>query len=281
MFLSSVTLVLQEMLEAALLVSVMLMFSHLFHRLWPESFSVTHRWIYFSAAFGVIGSALLAYFTPAISTWFDYVGQEVVNAGMHLVSLGFIVVLTFVVTITRYMRTPRSRNKLVTFSMASIVSLSIAREGCEIVLYLQGVTMQSDNISTVLFGSLLGAGIGGSIGILLYYSLVSMRALLARRLGVVLLSLIAGNMAGQMALLLNQADWIPFTAVAWNSSALIPEGSIIGRLLYALVGYEATPSMAHVSSYLIGILLVLVSPLSRKLWSSDPGMVTVADGAVR
>jgi len=266
MFLNSVILVLQEILEAALLISVMLMFTHLFNQLWQRSFLLTHHWAYYSILVGIIGSAIFAHYTPVISTWFDYVGQEIVNASIHLLSLTILMVLAFAVPGRRLDAKPHTRSTLIAACMAGVVLLSITREGSEIMQYIGGIASQPDNFSPVIFGGILGAGIGMSTGILLYYGLVSLNSKLAFRTGLVLLCLIAGNMAAQIALLLNQADWLPYTPVAWNSSGLISETSILGHLLYALVGYEATPSISQVVCYGLGIILVVLSPLCRRLW---------------
>jgi high-affinity iron transporter len=51
----------------------------------------------------------------------------------------------------------------------------------------------------------------------------------------------------------------------WDSSAWLPEHSVAGRLLYALIGYESSPSAAQVVSYLAGTLAVLAAAvLGRK-----------------
>lgn len=62
----------------------------------------------------------------------------------------------------------------------------------------------------------------------------------------------------QIAQLLAQADWIPSQYPLWNSSALISENSLTGQLLYALIGYEATPTPIQIISYLISLLLIIV-----------------------
>jgi len=277
MFLNSVVLVLQEMLEAALLVSVMLVFTHMFNRLWRGSFVLTHRWVYYSILSGGIGSVIFAYYTPVISVWFDYVGQEVVNATIHALSLLLLVLLAFAVPGAQLDNRPRARSQLIAFCMTGVVFFSIVREGSEIMQYISGIASQPENFTPVIFGGIIGAGIGVSTGILLYYVLVSLNTKMAFRASLVLLCLIAGNMAAQIALLLNQADWLPYTPAAWNSSELIPETSVIGHLLYALIGYEATPSATQVVCYGLGIVVIVLSPLCRRLWRFD----SVADANVQ
>jgi high-affinity iron transporter len=102
--------------------------------------------------------------------------------------------------------------------------------------------------------------------VFLFYGLINLSVIWSFRASLILLCLIAGNMGSQAVLLLTQADWLPFTPIAWNSSAALPEASILGHLLYALVGYEATPSILQVALYLFGIILIIASPLFRKTW---------------
>lgn len=270
MFLSAVVLILQEILEAALLVSVMLMFTHLFNQLWQGTILLTRYWVLYSIVLGGLCAAIFAYYTPAISVWFDYVGQEIANAAIHIVSLTLLMILAFLVPASSLDAKPRVRSRLILVCMTGVVLFSIVREGSEIMLYLIGVTSQPENVTATIFGSLLGAGIGISTGILLFYSLMSLNNKWAFRAGLILLCLSAGNMAAQSALLLIQADWLPYTPALWNSSALISETSVVGRLLYALVGYEATPSAAQVICYGAGMLAVVVSPLCRRLlWNNQ------------
>lgn len=266
MFLNAVILVLREMLEAALLISVMLVFTRLFHTVWKQSFLLRDSWVYYGIALGGLGAAVYSYFTPQISIWFDYVGQEVVNASIHGVALLLLLALTIVAPLEVGDARQRARTRLVSLCMIGVVLLSIVREGSEIMQYIGGIASQPGNFTPLLFGGIIGAGIGVSTGILLFYGLISLRTQVAFRSSIVLLCLVAGNMAAQVAQLLNQADWLPYSPVAWNTAELIPENSVVGHLLYALIGYEATPSLLQVGFYVAGVTLVGLSPLFRRLW---------------
>ncbi len=97
MFLNAVMLVLQEMIEAALLISVLLVFTHLFQKSWDKAFVLRTRWVAISVVMGTLGAAVYSYYTPQISEMFDYVGQEVFNASIHLLSFILIFLLAFMV----------------------------------------------------------------------------------------------------------------------------------------------------------------------------------------
>ena len=76
MLLSSVIIILREVLEGALLMSVLLALSS--HR------GFNFRWSLVAIASGIIGAFIYAAEFQTISTWFDYGGQEIVNASLHI-----------------------------------------------------------------------------------------------------------------------------------------------------------------------------------------------------
>ncbi len=269
MFLNAVILVLQEMIEAALLISVLLAFTHLFQKSWDKAFVLRTRWVAISIAIGSVGASVYSFYTPQISEMFDYVGQEVFNSSIHLLSFILICLLAFMVPKGRLLNSVKLRSRLAACCMTGIVMFAIIREGSEIILYIVGVAGQEENFTPVMLGGFIGAGIGISTGVLLFYGLINLSLNWSFRVSLILLCFIAGNMGSQAVLLLTQADWLPYTPIAWDSSNAMPENSIIGYLLYALIGYEATPSMLQVGIYLFGIGLIILSPLFRKSWSQQ------------
>jgi high-affinity iron transporter len=65
-------------------------------------------------------------------------------------------------------------------------------------------------------------------------------------------------MASQAARFLVQADVLPsLAAPLWNSSWLLDNGSVLGRLLHTLVGYDATPLGIQVIFYAATLALIL------------------------
>lgn len=269
MFLNTVVLFLQEILEASLLISVLLVLTSIFHRTWEHNFVLRRSWVFYALFLGCLGAWAYAAATPTVSEWFDYVGQDVLNSFIHLVSLLFLIMLACIVPARFLQGNNNGRTRLTLLSMIVIVLLSLVREGSEMLLYLFGVLGQPGNTASVLSGAAIGIGIGLSCGVFLFYALISLSSKWSLRVCVILLGLIGGNMASQIIMLLSQADWLPYTPIAWNSSALIAETSISGRLLYALVGYESTPSVLQVVCYLTGVAIILLGPLFRLAWLSQ------------
>lgn len=268
MFLNAVILILQEILEAALLLSVLLVVTRKLrmNKLWP-SLQLRASWVAWAMACGTLGAWLYARSMPAVSEWFDYVGQDVVNALMQAGIVLLMLLFGWLYPAGR--EQSRGIGLLSAFCLVGMVALLITREGSEIILYVSGIMGQPGNLSPVLLGGLMAVGIGLSCGVFLHHGLTSLRAPYALRTALLLLALFIGSMASQAVMLLNQADWLPWTPQAWDSAALISESGVTGQLLYALVGYEATPSLLQVVIYLIVIVSVMLTPLFRNSWRAS------------
>jgi len=264
MLLNSVILILVETLEVALLVSV----------LSAICFQLRSRtiWLPFGSLAGIVFALWYASQMGAVSEWFDYVGQEIINALLEvLVTLMMAVCAwVFVQNQETHARSDPVLSHdalLFTFSAAGTVALAVTREGSEILLYLNGFFQQSESFEPVMIGTAIGFGIGVSVGILFYYGLLSLGPGLRSKALILFLALFSGNMLSQAVLQLNQADWISSAQAIWDTSAWLPEDSISGRLLYALVGYEATPSTLQIVAYAAGVALVLSPGIASRLIS--------------
>jgi len=248
MLLTSVVIVLREVLEASLLISVLSALSGVL--------GIPRRWIGWSLLFGLAGAVGYSFGVAAISDWFDGVGQEVTSAVMQL--LIFLLLLMFTFLVAQDPGTQRFSGKLIVLVMAATVSLGVTREGFEILVYLYGFSADLPRFITILSGSVIGACIGISIGALIYYLVSALSYRLSLIAGLGLLALVAAGMLSQAVLLLIQADWLPSQFPLWDSSGWLPESSVTGQLLYALIGYEATPTALQASFYFGGLLLLLI-----------------------
>jgi high-affinity iron transporter len=266
MFLDSVLLILQEILEAALLLSVLLAVNLQLGAQVSEARQLGGLWYAAAICCGILGAAAFAWAMPTITGWFNDVGQEVTNAGMHFVIIACLYVHCRL--LRKKADSERMRSLGAGLTLITVIALAITREGSEIFLYLRGISGGPSGVTSAVLGAGVACGIGVSTGILLYFGLLSLSRRAALRVGLALLSLFAGNMAAQAVQLLIQADWIPYSAPLWDTSGVLQEYTITGQLLYALVGYEATPSLIQVSSYLGAMLLIASTPLFRQHWWS-------------
>lgn len=262
MLLSSVVLVLREALEAALLFSVLMVLS--------RRLGGSFHWVVLALCAGLLGAVVYGSNIDLISEWFDGVGQEVVNALLQLAIYLLICILTFLVVL-RARGISISSNALFAL-MAGSVALAVVREGSEIMIYLSAFMQLPDQRMPVVAGSAIGAGIGVSVGVVFYYALLSLGGRVAIMTGAFFLALVAAAMVSQSVQLLTQADWLPSQYPLWDSSWLVSEQSVTGQLLYALVGYEATPTPGQLTAYVFAVVMlgVLVWVATRVTPAADP-----------
>ncbi|MBL1320888.1 MAG: FTR1 family protein [Methylophaga sp.] len=242
MLINSVILILREVLEAALIVSVFLALS--------QKLQLSKRWLMPALLFGFATAAIYALNIQVISQAFEGVGQEIVNASLQVVIFGCIALFVFFIKNAQ-------NHKRIAFIMMCCVSMAVTREGAEIIIYIQGLIAIPELRSPVLIGSIIGAGIGISAGVFFYYLIASLSFKNGLRLGLFLLILIAGGMIMQASQLLIQADLISSQQALWNSSSFLNERSLTGQLLYALIGYEATPAPIQVYMYICSLFIMI------------------------
>ncbi len=249
MLLNSVVIVLREVLEAVLLLSVFLACARFLR--------ISNRWVVLALIAGALGALFYGYMLEPVSDLFDGVGQEVCNAFLQVAVFALILLIAFY--FARRARDQSRYGRVLQITMATAVALSITREGSEILVYVSGFWSVSDIFSAVAIGSIIGACIGFSVGVLIFFLLLAQPSQRVMPISVVLLLLIAAGMSSQATRLLMQADWISAGAPLWNTSAILAEDSLVGQLFYALIGYEATPSATEVIVYVGTIVLVAAS----------------------
>ncbi len=272
MLLSSVIIILREVLEAALLFSVLIALS--------KQMGFSLRWLFWSLLLGVLGAFTYGFNINIVSDLFDGVGQEVSNAAIQLIIYAMLVLYMLLLTRFSYNESSiqfpfKEREKtFIILSMIIIISLAITREGAEIILYFISVTHNASYFLTVLVGMTIGASIGISIGLLFYYLLMSLKPRKSIFIGLVLLLIVSAGMVSQASLLLIQADWLPSQLPLWNSSAFLSEKSIFGQLMYALVGYESTPTAIQAGLYLLGFIVPISLIVASSVFHSKKNKST-------
>ncbi len=250
MLLNSVILILREVLEAAMLISVLLALS--------LNVRCGVRWFWWSLPFGAVGTIFFASNLDVITDALDGAGQEVANASIQ----GLVYCFTVgIVWFSALSDRRQNQTQVLTVLMASAVSCAMIREGSEIYIYVTGFAASVEFRTAVYAGSAIGAGIGLSLGVLLFSALRALDAGMARTCAIVLVSLIGAGMVMQSTLLLEQVDWLAAGQPLWDSSSLVSEQSIAGELLYAVFGYESTPGAIQASLY-VGSLLITVAVYS-------------------
>jgi len=244
MLLNIIVIVLRETLEASILISILLSIS--------QQYKLSLGWLPVALLAGLIGAVFYALNLGQISEWFDYVGQEVVNALMQYVvyaGLAIVGVVQYQSRLTWHSRLP--------LFMSLAVAFAVVREGSELVIFYSGFLEGGATLSHAATSGFIGLAIGLSAGALCFYGLQSMRHQSARKVHLALLTMIAGGLVLQATQLLIQADWLSVESIVWDSNAWLPESSMLGQLAYAVFGYEATPSQLEMMAYVVSMILIL------------------------
>ncbi len=252
-------IVFREVLEAALVVGIVLAASRGVPR--------RGKWVAGGVAAGVGGALIVAGFTDEIASALNGIGQELFNA---TVLFGAVLMLGWhnvwmsrhakehVVEATRVGREVLSGTKPL-YALAILCGLAVGREGSEIVLFVYGiVAAQGGSAGSLLAGGIAGMAVGIVMGALLYAGLVTipMRHLFTVTSWMILL--LAAGMAAQGAAFLLQADLVPPLGNLWDTSRILPEKSLIGQTLHALIGYVAQPTGIQLVFYLGTLILIAV-----------------------
>jgi high-affinity iron transporter len=132
-------------------------------------------------------------------------------------------------------------------------------------------------MTSVLAGGAIGTGIGFSLGTFIYYGLRTLSARHCLLFSSIMALVIGAGMSSQAALFLAQADLVPTSEPLWDSSALVAESSLLGELLQAVIGYEASPIATQVVMFAGALLLSLaamgIGIFSVRNISANPGAI--------
>lgn len=250
----AVIIVLREVLEAMLLICMLMATS--------TAMGVRVRWLGVALVLGCVGASLYGLNLEWVSMAFDGFGQEIVNSGLLICIALLLATHNFLATRKIIDNTSSTSYLLLMIVCIGAVSMAVTREGAEIYLYLYAYGVLADNMSSVFSGGAIGVGIGLSIGTFFYYGLSALTR--GRRLVVCCgLSLVlAAGMMGQAALYLSQADILPSQFTLWDTSNVVAESSLIGELLHAAFGYEASPTLSQALLYSSSIAISLLAMLA-------------------
>lgn len=237
----AVVIVLREVLEAMLLIC-MLMASSM-------AMGVRARWLIAGLLLGCLGASFYGLNLEWISMSIEGFGQELLNSAL-LISIAILLAAHNFLAVQKIVdNTVKTPALILLLICIGAVSMAVTREGAEIYLYLYAYGVLADNMSAVFSGGAIGVGIGLSMGTFFYYGLSALGH--RRRLisCCVLSVVLAAGMTAQAALYLAQADFLPSQFTLWDTSNIVAESSLIGELLQAAIGYEASPTLAQALMY--------------------------------
>jgi len=254
---STLIILFREALEAMLVIGVAMAASKEIH--------ANLRWIYGGVFGGLIIAGIVALFADMIAGSMSGMGQEFFNA-MVLISASLLMIWTAI-----WMRkhgkeisnrihqtcneVSGSGKAMVMLSI--VVGLAVAREGAEVVLFLHGVVASGNGETAgIIAGGLMGLLLGVLVALAIYRSLIHIPVRHLFSVVTFLIVLLAAGMASQGVAYLVMVDAIPALGESiWNTSNIIPDHSMLGQVLQALMGYDDRPSGMQALTF-IGVLSV-------------------------
>ncbi len=245
-------IVLREVVEAGLVVGIVL----------AATRTLPSRGLYVAGGIlaGLLGAALVAAFAGTLANALAGVGQEVFNAailGLAVIMLGWHNIWMarhgrqIGEDLRRLGRDVLSGSRSLT-ALAVVVAVAVLREGSEVVLFLYGVVISSGESGlSLMLGGLLGLLLGAGISALTYQGLAVIPPRHLFRVTSVLIGFMAAGMAAQCVAFLEQADIATALGDAvWNTSSVLADNSIAGRVLHTLLGYTGKPTELQLVVYL-------------------------------
>jgi high-affinity iron transporter len=273
-------IVLREVVEAGLIVGIVL----------AATRTLPSRGLYVAGGIlaGLLGAAFVAAFAGTLANALAGVGQEVFNAailGLAVIMLGWHNIWMarhgrqIGEDLRRFGRDVLSGSRSLT-ALAVVVAVAVLREGSEVVLFLYGVVISSgeSGLSLVL-GGLLGLLLGAGISAVTYTGLAVIPPRHLFRVTSILIGFMAAGMAAQSVAFLEQADIATALGDAvWNTSLVLADNSVAGRVLHTLLGYSDKPTELQLVVYLatlgtiFGLMKLLAPPPGQNRKLAIPGL---------
>lgn len=257
--LAALVIVFREAVEAGLIVGIVLAATRRLPR--------RGRWVAAGVAGGIAGAGLVAAFTSEIADAFRGSGQELFNASVLAVAVAMLAWHNVWMSshgrdMARQMRQAGSdvaAGRLPLTALSVVVGAAVLREGSEAVLFLYGVAVGGGTTAAgMMLGGLLGIAAAAAFSALLYFGLLTIPARSLFTVTSALITLLAAGLASQAVSFLQQAGYAEvLTSTAWDTSWLLADGGLTGRLLHTLIGYTATPTVMQMTVYLLTVGTIL------------------------
>jgi high-affinity iron transporter len=255
--LGALVIVFREVLEAGLIVGIVMAAT--------RGVAGRGRWIMIGIGAGVLGASIVAAFAGAISEAFQGAGQELFNA--VVLATAVVMLMWHNAWMARHGREMAAEMRNIgnavsegakpLTALAIVVGLAVLREGSEVVLFLYGIVASGTSGASLALGSVLGIVAGAAFTCLTYLGLLAIPQRYIFSVTSWLIALLAAGMAASAVQFLNNAGFAEVLGnTVWDTSWLLSEGSILGKLLHTLIGYTERPTELQLTVY-IGTLFAM------------------------
>jgi len=134
--------------------------------------------------------------------------------------------------------------------------------GADVLALLRRASQGGSSLGAMLLGGAFGLAAGAALSAVIYFGLLAIPMHRLFAVTSTLITLLAAGMAAQAILFIQQGGYLEFlTSTIWDTSWLLPQDSLLGRLLHTLIGYSDTPNGAQLVFY--SLTIGFISALMR------------------
>ncbi len=251
--------VFRESLEIALLLGVILAVT--------KQIEKSRIYVITGFMLGTVLAAFFAFFTRSISVTFGGMGDEVFNSFIILLTVALI--SWTIVWMQGYgAKVKRNLGELSEkissgntnqVMLILVVALTILREGIEMIILVYSISsVETIDSNSYILGVIIGMTSGFIFGIVIYLGLIKLaNQHYVLRISTILLMLIAAGFAAEAAGIMTSSGIITVMSDrVWDSSWLVADRSVAGRLLNMTTGYIARPNGLQVTFYVCTIIII-------------------------
>ena len=265
---AALIIVFREVIEAGLVVGIVL----------AATRGVPSRglWVSYGVGGGVAGACLVAVFAGAIANAFAGSGQELFNA---VILLAAVVMLAWhnvwmarhgheiAVSLKAVGKAVAAGSRTMA-ALAIVVGIAVLREGSEVVLFIYGIAVSSNETAIAMTtGGVIGVLLGAGMSAMTYIGLLHIPARHLFSVTGWLIALLAAGMAAQAVGFLQLAGVVTaYAQTLWDTSNFLADNSVLGKILHTLIGYTDRPTALQLLVYLGTLTMIFV--LMRLLGSA-------------
>ncbi len=258
--LGALIIVFREIIEAGLIVGIVLAVT--------RGMRGSRAMIVAGVVAGILGACLIAAFAGVIAEALAGIGQEVFNASILLVAVVMLIWHNvwmashgreLAADVKRVGDAVRTGKRSI-IALGVVCAVAVMREGSEIALFMYGLAASAGSTTAdLLIGAALGLVAGVGVTAVTYLGLVTIPPRRLFAVTTLLISFLAAGLAAQAVLFLQQAGVLSILeGTAWNTSAILSDTSLFGRVLHTLIGYSDQPSVLQVVVYVATLAIIAV-----------------------
>ena len=259
--LAAAIIIFREIIEAGLIVGIVLAVT--------QGVSHRGRWVSGGIVAGLLGACIVAFFADTLSRAMSGIGTELFNAS--ILAAAVCMLAWHNIWMARHGREMAASLRSVGQAVASgsksmsalaiVIGVAVLREGSEVVLFMYGiVAADASGGRDILLGSIVGLTSGVLLTTLTYFGLLRIPPQKLFAVTGTIVAFMAAGMAAQCVFFLAQAGLLTkLGQTIWDTSWLLSDSSILGKIMHTLLGYTEQPSVMQFLVYTGTLAVILIA----------------------